>query len=127
MLPNLRMGISDVRDVAKAHLLALEKPEAVNQRFICAGEMHWFPEISVIFSEAKPELKIPTRTMPSWLVRVASLCSPAMNRTKAGLDKNYIVDASLIRDKETVADMMDDFIKIGAVPDSKENSGKGSR
>jgi len=124
MVPNLRMGISDVRDVAKAHLLALEKPEAVNQRFICCGEAHWFPDIVALFSQAKPVLKIPTKTMPSWLVYVASMCSPAMNRAKKGIDRDYNVDASLIRDKlgltltpekETVADMMDDFIKIGAV------------
>lgn len=124
MVPNLRMGVSDVRDVAKAHLLALEKPEAANQRFICCGETLWFPDIVALFSEAKPEFKIPTKTMPSWLVYVASLCSPAMNRAKMGVDKDFSVDTSLIRDKlgltlipesQTVRDMMEDFIKIGAV------------
>jgi len=138
MVPNLRMGVSDVRDVAKAHLLALEKPEAANQRFICCGETRWFPYIIALFSEAKPELKIPTKTMPSWLVSIASMCSPAMNRAKAGIDKDFSVDTSLIRDKlgitltpetETVNDMMDDFIKIGAVdpPNPEEREGKGWR
>jgi hypothetical protein len=32
--PNLRMNCVDVKDCAKAHIRALERPEAANKRFI---------------------------------------------------------------------------------------------
>jgi dihydroflavonol-4-reductase len=124
MIPNIRMGLSDVRDVAKAHLLALEKPEAANQRFICCGEIRPFPEIIELFSKEKPELKIPVKAMPRWLIRFGALFSVPMKRAKASVDKEFSVDLSPMRDKlglemrpatETVADMMNDFIQIGAV------------
>jgi len=124
MVPQLRMGVSDVRDVAKAHLLAMEKPEAANKRFIVASKTRWFKDIVSLFAQAKPELKIPVRKMPSCLVYIAALCSPPMNMAKRGLDKEFEVDTTLMRDKlglvltpesTTVADMMRDFIKLGAV------------
>lgn len=50
-LPRLGFEVVDVRDVAAAHLLALEAPAAAGQRFIVAGELLWFADIARILRE----------------------------------------------------------------------------
>merc|ERR1719221_1981263 len=82
MVPNVKMGVSDVRDVAQAHLLALEMPGAIDHRVICCGKPRWFVDIVNFFAEAKPQLNIPVRKMPSCFVWIASLCSPTMKRAR---------------------------------------------
>ena len=44
-LPRVRMGCVDVRDVAKAHLLAITKPEAANKRFILVNRSLWMTDL----------------------------------------------------------------------------------
>lgn len=45
-LPRLGFEVVDVRDVARAHLLAMETSAAAGHRFCVAGEMLWFGEIA---------------------------------------------------------------------------------
>ena len=40
------MGMVDVRDVAKAHLLGLKKPEAANRRFLLVSRCAWRREMA---------------------------------------------------------------------------------
>merc|ERR1712224_1128310 len=95
-----------------------------NQRFIIASQTRWFPEITAMFSEAKPELNIPTGTAPTWLVWVGSFVSQKFAQVYPNVDKDYNVDTSpltvklgftLTPEKETLTEMMEDFIEIGAV------------
>ncbi|GGL56218.1 dihydroflavonol-4-reductase [Microlunatus endophyticus] len=70
--PNLAFGVVDVRDVVDAHLRAMTNPRAAGERFIVVGgspvTMH---EIAMMLrSGLGPEArKVPTRQLPSWLVR----------------------------------------------------------
>jgi len=125
VVPNIKMGLSDVRDVACAHLLALEKPNAFDHRIICSTKTYWFVEIIDMFAKAKPELKIPVKTLPSCFVWIFSLCMPPMRNMRKIVDKDYLLDTTALRqileltltpEQETVSDMVEDFIKIGAVP-----------
>ncbi|MFI1914869.1 hypothetical protein [Nocardia sp. NPDC020380] len=59
----------DVRDVALAHRLAMETPEAAGNRYIAAGEQISFPEIARILAI---RYRVPTRVLPDWLVRLAA-------------------------------------------------------
>ena len=43
--PKVRMPVVDVRDVAKAHLEGLKRPEAANQRFLLVSEGIWACDI----------------------------------------------------------------------------------
>jgi len=65
----------DVRDVADAHLRAMDVPEAAGQRFILAIEHAWFGEIADILDEHLRErgYRIPTRRLPGFVLRVAAL------------------------------------------------------
>ena len=73
-VPNLWMGIVDVRDVAELHALALESPEAAGERYIAwgAGPVS-MPQIAALLRErlGPDAARVPKRTLPDWLVRLA--------------------------------------------------------
>jgi nucleoside-diphosphate-sugar epimerase len=50
-------AFADVRDVALAHLLEFEKPEAANQRFLIAGGQFGYQAAADIIRKNIPELK----------------------------------------------------------------------
>lgn len=75
-VPNVNFGLVDVRDVASLHLLAATKPEASGQRYIAvAGKAASLPEIAQILRNGLGDKasKVPTRTLPNFLVKVLSL------------------------------------------------------
>lgn len=128
-VPRMKFGISDVRDVAEVHIRALQVPEAVGRRFITSTQTYWMREIAAMFGAQKPELKIPSREMPSCLVGCLALCSPNLKRMKNRVDVDYTIDNSpvsqvlglkLTSEKKTILEMMDDMIQLGAVPSKKE-------
>ena len=41
-LPHIQVHLVDVRDVAQAHINAIEIPEAANRRYILHAESMWF-------------------------------------------------------------------------------------
>jgi nucleoside-diphosphate-sugar epimerase len=67
-----RIGFTpvDVRDVAIAHRLAMERPEAAGNRYICAGDYIWMQDIAKILAgEFNPQgYKVPTGRLPYWLL-----------------------------------------------------------
>ena len=58
-----------LRDVAEAHVLALETPEAAGQRFLITHEFLWLSEIADVLREAYPDRSsaIPSRQLPNWM------------------------------------------------------------
>lgn len=65
----------DVRDVAWAHIRAMDLPEAAGKRFILAIEHAWFGEIAGILDEHLRDrgYRIPTRRLPGFVLRLASI------------------------------------------------------
>lgn len=67
-VPDLAMGMVDVRDVADAHLAAAFTPSA-SGRYIVSGHDSTFPELVAILRERYGDAyPLPKRTMPKWLV-----------------------------------------------------------
>ena len=74
-LPDLSFGVVDVRDVASLHLLAMKSPQAAGQRYLAISD-----ELSVSTKEiaeilksglpAADSKKVPTRMLPSWLLKI---------------------------------------------------------
>jgi len=120
MVPNIMMALTDVRDVAKAHLFAMTKPGAGGKRFICSKEPHWFQEIQSKFARVagvKAAGKV-----PSCCFGCLVLCLPEAKGVKKGLDKSFKVDAKQTEDTlgfkfrdeaVTVQEMCDDFARLG--------------
>ena len=69
-LPHINMLSVDVRDVARAHLAAMEKPAAAGKRFILYNKGIWLRDAAeVISAEFAPMgYKIPLRNMPKFLM-----------------------------------------------------------
>jgi len=50
-LPRLGFEVVDVRDVAAAHLLAMDTPQAAGERYIVAGELRWLGDVAAVLRE----------------------------------------------------------------------------
>ena len=85
--PKLTFGIVDVRDVALAHVAAMEKPEAAGQRFLVGDKILSFTQIGDILREAYPDRKLPKGELPSWLVRLLTLVNPTLKQIVPELEK----------------------------------------
>ncbi|MBL7899691.1 MAG: NAD-dependent epimerase/dehydratase family protein [Crocinitomicaceae bacterium] len=69
-VPNLGMGVVDVRDVAYAHFKAGYTPSA-SGRYITSGPGTTFLEIAkIVYAEYGTKYKIPNRALPKWLVAI---------------------------------------------------------
>jgi len=78
-LPNIYFGLVDVRDVADLHLLAMTSPAAKGERFLAvAGESLNLLAMAKILKArlGAGAAKVPTRTLPDWLVRLIALFNP---------------------------------------------------
>jgi nucleoside-diphosphate-sugar epimerase len=77
--PDLHVPVVDVRDVAAAHILAMVTPEASGQRFLLSdGPAIAMKEIGALLRNrlGASADKVPTRTIPSFVIRTAALFSP---------------------------------------------------
>jgi nucleoside-diphosphate-sugar epimerase len=88
--PKMSFGAVDVRDVAGLHLLAMTRGEAKGERFLAvAGDFLSIVEIAKILKSRMGAAanKVPTRELPNWLLRVATLWDPAVKQVVPELGK----------------------------------------
>jgi dihydroflavonol-4-reductase len=124
--PNLGFGVVDVRDVADLHVRVLEAPGMAGERFIASGPFMKMAEVAAVL---KAELgdkarKVPTRTLPNWAVRIASLFNPPVRQFIGELDNVRHMDASHAREvlgwqarpaRETIVECAESLIEHGIV------------
>ncbi|SHG86668.1 SDR family oxidoreductase [Flavobacterium defluvii] len=75
-IPDISLGIVDVRDVAELHILAMEKPEAKGQRFLAlSGGTMSLMEIVKFLKEKMPYVteKAPSKSLPTFIIRLTAL------------------------------------------------------
>jgi len=88
--PRLSFGIVDVRDVADLHLRAMIDPRAVGERFLAvAGESMSIQEIALLLRARMGDAaaRAPTKVVPDWMVRLASLFNPPLAQVVSELGK----------------------------------------
>lgn len=88
--PRLYFGIVDVRDVADMHLRAMTNPAAKGERFLAvAGDFLSMVDIAKVLKSrlGAAAKRVPTRQLPDWLVRLASLRDPAIKQILPELGK----------------------------------------
>ncbi|UWQ21273.1 NAD-dependent epimerase/dehydratase family protein [Jannaschia sp. W003] len=78
MVPPIKLDVVDVRDVAAAHLAALEDPASAGERFVLSADALWIADIARIAREEAPGRRIPTRTAPAVLVKGLALFDPVL-------------------------------------------------
>jgi len=125
-VPDLGFALVDVRDVADMHVAALSRPKAANQRFILAGRHTPMPEIaSVLARHYGPRgFRVPTRRLPSFLIRVMALWNASAALTAGELGKRQDVSSARAREllgfaprstEEMLLAMADSMIAHGVV------------
>jgi dihydroflavonol-4-reductase len=97
MLPNFGLPIVDVRDVATMHVRALERPEAVGNRFLAGDEFVWFPALALWLKAAYPERRIPTWRAPNFVIRIVGMFDREVGAIVPNLDKVVRVSAARAR------------------------------
>ncbi|WP_334151192.1 SDR family oxidoreductase [Microbacterium sp.] len=83
-LPHIFIPVVDVRDVAAAHLLAMADADAAGQRFLLSsGSVLPLSEIAATIRTTVGDAasRVPTRTIPNLVVRIAAVFNPAFRAT----------------------------------------------
>jgi len=91
-IPNVGFCVVDVRDLAKLHVDAMTAPQAAGERFIAAGDFIWMREVARTLRErlGARATRVPTRTLPNWLVRLASRFVPEMRQLVPMLGRKHV-------------------------------------
>lgn len=90
-VPHLSYNIVDVRDVADLHLRAMTHPAATGERFLAlAGDCMTMQQIVTALRARLGDAarRVPTRSVPDWLVRLMSLLDPAVAQVVPDLGKS---------------------------------------
>ncbi len=96
--PPIMIALVDVRDVAVAHRLALEKPDAIGKRFLLPPYSLWFKDLAAVVKKHYPEYKAPTKELPPWLVRLMANIKPELKGILNELGHEMQVDNSPARE-----------------------------
>jgi dihydroflavonol-4-reductase len=77
-LPRFGFSVVDVRDIAVLQLLAMTAPSAAGQRFIGSNDFYWMADIAKILKQGFGDKarKVPTISVPDFLVRVIAIFDP---------------------------------------------------
>jgi len=77
-VPNIGLGVVDVRDVATAHYQAGFRPEAEGRHIICGHNTSLLELARALEPRYGDKFPIPTRAIPKWLI---TLVGPIMDKT----------------------------------------------
>ena len=99
LIPRIGLNIVDVRDVARAHILAMTMPEAAGQRFIANGDFMWMKEVA---DTLRAELgahgvDVPRRQLPDFVVNIGAAFSPTLRTLKPLLGRSHRFSSAKIR------------------------------
>ncbi|MBI3769194.1 MAG: aldehyde reductase [Deltaproteobacteria bacterium] len=125
--PEIGFAPVDVRDVALAHRLAMERPEAAGNRYICAGEHIWVQDIAkVLAAEFNPRgYRVPTGRLPYWLMWIIARFDKAVRLALGFVGRTELVSAAkaerelgwMMRPvRESIIDTARTMIEQGVVP-----------
>lgn len=101
-IPNLFFNLVDVRDVADAHVRAMEHPiESLEARYICYAEELHFTEICARLQAAFPDRRLPRRRIPDPLMYVYALFDKRLTWSylRRALGRSITVDNARAREK----------------------------
>jgi nucleoside-diphosphate-sugar epimerase len=88
--PRIHFGVVDVRDVADLHLRAMTHPAARGERFLAvSGDFMTMSGIARVLRARLGDAgrRVPTRELPSWMVRLAALLDPGVRQILPELGK----------------------------------------
>ncbi|MXP32124.1 NAD-dependent epimerase/dehydratase family protein [Parerythrobacter jejuensis] len=127
-LPNMGISVCDVRDVAEAHVRAIEAPAdtVCEERFPTATKFMWMSEMGEVLRSRAPELsgKVATRKMPDIIVKMLAPFVPAMKQVKGELNNirdvsgkhtEEVLGFTFIEPEQTLEDTLRSLVERGIV------------
>ncbi|MDR2824200.1 MAG: aldehyde reductase [Prevotellaceae bacterium] len=128
VIPNLKMNIIDVRDVADLHIRAMTCPEAKGQRFLAlAGGEITMPQIAALLRQRMPQVtkKMSSKTISDWIVALLAVFSPTMknlasmlkaSRNTSNAKARNVLDWTPLADnEEAIIASVESMIKFGNI------------
>ncbi|WP_280453378.1 aldehyde reductase, partial [Nocardia cyriacigeorgica] len=125
--PRVGWATVDVRDLAVAHRLAMETPEAAGKRYICAGEHLWMRDLGRLLAEefGPRGFRVPTRQLPDLLVRAIAVVDKTVRLTVPSLGQVERLSAERAERelgwtmrpvRDSVRDTAESLLRLGVVP-----------
>jgi nucleoside-diphosphate-sugar epimerase len=125
--PEIGFAPVDVRDVALAHRLAMERPEAAGNRYICANDHVWVQDMAkVLAKEFNPRgYRVPTGKLPYWLMWIIARFDKAVHLALGYVGRKELVSSAKARRElgwttrpldQTIVDTARTMIEQGVVP-----------
>lgn len=96
-MPKIGFEMADVRAVADAHIKALENPNASGNRYLCANGYLEFKDIADILRVEFPNNKIPSKTLPDFMVKLFSVFDKETKPILNDLGAKRTIDNSKIK------------------------------
>lgn len=128
MAPNMGICVTDVRDVGKTHVMAIEASadKVRGERFPTSEKFMWIREMADTVRERVPEHagKTPRRPMPDWMVSLLALFMPEMKQIKpelgnvrdvSGKHTEQILGFKFITAEQTLEDTVRSLVERGIV------------
>jgi len=130
MQPRLKFSFVDVRDVAKAHVLAMESPISGGNRYICAGDEIFFKDMAQYLADEFNQYGygVKPRNLPDCLVSFFALFDAETKEIKPLIGSDIRVSNKNIRSdlgmtfrklESSVVEMAYDLIAIGVIKKDK--------
>jgi nucleoside-diphosphate-sugar epimerase len=132
--PRLYFGLVDVRDVADLHLRAMTNPAAKGERFLAvAGDFMSVVDIAKVLKArmGAAAKRVPTRQLPDWVVRLASLRDPAVKQIIPELGKRKNATNEKARrmlgwtprsNEEAIVASAESLVRLGMLKDSQKKA-----
>jgi nucleoside-diphosphate-sugar epimerase len=125
-MPRLGFSFVDVRDVADLEIRAMTSPDAGGQRFIAVTKFLWMSETGEILRDRLGEgaSKVPTRTIPDFVVRGMALFDGGIRSVVSGLGKRSELSSEKAKTtlgwsprpiEDTIAETGESLIQHGVV------------
>jgi nucleoside-diphosphate-sugar epimerase len=98
--PDLYFNVVDVRDVARAHVNALEVNNP-SRRYICSYQEKSMRELAVALKECFPQRPIPTGHLPAWLMYIFAIFDKRLSWSylRKSLGRKRLFSNRLIREE----------------------------
>lgn len=93
-MPPGGIGVVDVRDVANIHVAAFLNPTSAGRRVIANAQYMEFIAIARLLGANYPEVKVPGRAAPKWLLRFLGRFDRTIRQISADLDTIRLYDGS---------------------------------
>ncbi len=128
LIPDMGICVTDVRDVAEAHVRAIEAPaeKVRGERFPTSDSFLWIREMAEIVRRRVPEHagKVPRRAMPDWLVGLLAPFMPEMKQIRgelgnvrdvSGRHTEEVLGFTFIPAEQTIEDTVRSLVAKGLV------------